>query len=323
MRYFALLLAIAFLAWVPDRSHVSAAEELPDAKPVPEVQVLPLPNGEASFQFRGTELTRYHFGKGLKRPFLYPVNGVRGRSLTRMGHPHDPTGHSHHNSVWISHKDVGGDSFWEDPAETSIRCDQVLEYGEAPSRAWMLTANSWRTQDGRIRMVERRRIEVEVFTQTEWLVLIDLELKPVEDLIPLGQTPFGLIGVRMAKTIGVHDGGGRILNSQGQRNEEEVFRRPARWVDYSGRVTEDATGGITLMDHPANVNHPAPFHVRGDGWMGACLTLERPLEISRAKPLRLRYGLWIHENVPDVAEADARWKRFAEKPLDSMERAKR
>ena len=73
----------------------------------------------------------------------------------------------------------------------------------------------------------------------------------------LGKTPFGPIGVRMAKTIGVTDGGGRILNSAGQRNEAEAFRKPARWVDYSGPITNEQTAGITLMDHPAN---PEPSH---------------------------------------------------------------
>ena len=29
-----------------------------------------------------------------------------------MGHPHDPVGHSHHNSVWIAHESVNGESFW-------------------------------------------------------------------------------------------------------------------------------------------------------------------------------------------------------------------
>ena len=80
----------------------------------------------------------------------------------------------------------------------------------------------------------------------------------------------------MAKTIGVTDGGGRILNSAGQRNEAEAFRKPARWVDYSGPITSEQTAGITLMDHPANLNHPSPFHVHNNGWMGISLTLERP-----------------------------------------------
>ena len=71
-----------------------------------------------------------------------------------------------------------------------------------------------------------------------WWLTIDLQFEaPPKSRVVLGKTPFGPIGVRMAKTIGVTDGGGRILNSAGQRNEAEVFHKPARWVDYSGPIT--------------------------------------------------------------------------------------
>ncbi|MHC4181156.1 MAG: DUF6807 family protein, partial [Planctomycetota bacterium] len=131
-------------------------------------------------------------------------------------------------------------------------------------------------------------------------------------------TPFGLIGVRMAKTIGVNDGGGRILNSEGQLNERQVFRKPARWVDYSGPVTNRLRGGITLMDHPSNPGHPTPFHVRNDGWMGACLTLNGPLTIQPDKPLRLRYGLWIHAGILQRVQIHTRWSAFATRKLPTI-----
>jgi len=306
---------------------------LPDAKPVPYVQVIPLPHHQASFQYLGRELTRYHFGPAvkqpfgpsLKRPFLYPVTGPAGRSLTRMGHPHDPVGHGHHNSVWISHNDVAGVDFWSNRGEPVIFCDQVLQYEDGPKQAWMLTVNTWRERMwGASLMKERRRICVEPLSGDEWLMMIDLRLEAEgNEPVTLGQTPFGIIGVRMAKTIGVHDGGGRILNSEGQINEEQVFRKRARWVDYSGPVTKQATGGITLMDHPANPDHPTPFHVRGDGWMGACLTLNRPLEIRPGEPLRLRYGLWMHAGVPGGERVDVRWEDFAAREPATMERVRR
>jgi hypothetical protein len=56
----------------------------------------------------------------------------------------------------------------------------------------------------------------------------------------LGKTPFGFIGVRMAKTIGVHDGGGTILNSEGALDEKEVFWKHAKWAVYSGPNTPKA-----------------------------------------------------------------------------------
>lgn len=293
------------------RSAKAGENELPEAKPVPDMQVLPLPYDQASFQFRGNELTRYHFGSTLKRPFLYPVLGPAGRSLTRMGHPHDPVTHSHHNSVWISHNDVGGVSFWDDRPGPRIVCQRIEQYGDSPTSAWLLGVNAWQDANQKPLMTERRRIEVRRDSPEQWWILVDLQLEsPGPSPLVLGQTPFGMIGVRMAKTIGVNDGGGRIFNSEGQRGEKDVFRKPARWVDYSGPVTADATGGITLMDHPSNPGFPTPFHVRNDGWMGVSLTLDAPITIAPGHPLHLRYGLLIHTKVPTSSQLDQQWRAF-------------
>jgi hypothetical protein len=78
-------------------------------------------------------------------------------------------------------------------------------------------------------------------------MIIDLKLESVLPELKIGKTPFGMIGVRMAKSIGVHDGGGRIINSNGQINEEEVFWKSARWVDYSGQIANGVIEGLTLM----------------------------------------------------------------------------
>ncbi len=300
---------------------VGTEPELPDAKPVPDVQVIPLPYDQASFRHLDRELTRYHFGPSLRRPFWYPITGPAGRSLTRMGHPRDPHTHSHHNSVWISHADVDGVSFWADHGANLGRIVllKVKQYEDGGRSAWMLSLNTWRDAQGKVLMNEWRRCEVQPLDGDDWLMLIDLRLEaPAGRPVTLGQTPFGLIGVRMAKTVGVHDGGGRILNSEGQINEEQVFRKPARWVDYSGPITNRLRGGITLMDHPQNPGHPTPFHVRNDGWMGASLTLNGRLTIRPGKPLQLRYGLWVHAEMPAPVQIDGRWKGFATSGLATI-----
>ena len=297
--------------------------ELPGARPVPAMQVLPLPYDQASFQHDGEELTRYHFGASLQRPFLYPLTGPEGRSLTRMGHPHDPVTHSHHNSVWIAHQNVGGVNFWEDNPKGRIVCRRIEQYEDGADSAWLLGVNAWQDAAGSVLMNERRRIEVKWLEPGQYLVILDLQWEaPGREPLTLGQTAFGPIGVRMAKTIGPRDGGGRLLNSEGQRDEAQAFHRPARWVDASGPVTDRATAGITLMDHPSNPGYPTPFHLRDDGWMGVSPTFRGPLVIAAGKPLRLRYGLWIHPGVPDRARVDACWKPFSESPLPSMERSK-
>lgn len=298
----------------------SAEDALPEAKPVPRVQVVPQPYHQASVQLEGRELTRFHFGPALRRPFLFPMKAPSGRSLTRMGHPHDAVGHSHHNSVWITHHDVDGVNFWSDRADGKIVYRPLVRdaYHDGDDRAVIRVRLAWLDEKNRKTLLhERRQISVIPLDEAQWLTLLDLELTPADDEVTFGKTPFGLVGVRMAKAIGVHDGGGRILNSAGGRNEEQIFWKPAEWVDYSGPITREAAGGITLMDHPDNVNHPTHFHVRNDGWMGTSLTLKRPRTATRQEPLRLRYGLWVHAGVP-AADAIARaYARFTEDALPS------
>ena len=293
-----------------------AAEEPPKVKAVPRLQVVPLPYEQASFQRQGVEITRYHFWAGLERPF--------GRSLTRMGHPHDPTSHSHHNSVWITHHDVDGHNFWVDTSGARVRHKRIVKYVDTGETSSIVAENEWVTKVGKVLLAETRTTTVTLLPDKEWLLVIDLKLDAKGQIVTLGKTPFGMIGVRMAKTIGVHDGGGRmaktigvhdgggrIRNSEGGINEKEVFWKRARWVDYSGAIADGVLEGVTLFDHPDNPNHPSHFHVRNDGWMGASLTFDGPREITPENPLHLRYGLYVHCQMKPPTEIEAQWQRFA------------
>ena len=279
-----------------------------------DFQIIPEPYDQLSLQISGKEFTRYHFGKNLRRPFLYPVNGYSGVSLTRMGHPHDPESHSHHNSIWIAHNDVNGTSFWDDRSKGKIVHGKIELLEDGPSQNSVLISNKWLEEaNGKLLLHEKRRIQTRHAQNKmgRWII-IDLELTPADAEVTFGKTPFGLIGVRMAKSIGVRDGGGRILNSEGGVNEKEIFWKRARWVDYSGQITSRKAEGITLMDHPSNPNYPNAFHVRNDGWMGLSLTLDKPMTISKAKPLRLRYGLFIHRGLGNSAQFNRAAEEFSE-----------
>lgn len=284
-------------------------------KSVPALQTVPQPYEQISFQREGVEIARYHYGPALRRPFVFPLIGPSGLSLTRMGHPHDPESHSHHNSVWISHNSVNGVSFWDDRAKGKI-VHQRIEILEDDS---ILSTNAWVDESTKKTLLsERRRTSIVLLDNSEYFLIIDLELS-CKDPVTLGKTPFGLVGVRVARSIGTNDGGGAIRNSDGKLNEKEVFWKPAKWVDYSGPITNKALEGLTLMDHPANPNHPTVFHVRGDGWMGASLTFDADRVIDPPKPLRLRYGVYVHAGAPSIEELDKRWKQFADLKLAEME----
>lgn len=305
--------------------HASAQTQAPVRKDPPLVQVIPEPRNNLSFLIQGTKVLGLDGGTNMRRPFLYPVLGPSGLPLTRMGHPHDPISHSHHNSIWISHNDIAGTSFWADNGGTIetvhiSRLTDTDEYCSAELKAL------WKDKAGNTLLTENRRITLtplpakeprpsgtpKSFTTTDlWRIDIDSELITAKDPVPIGSTPFGFLGVRMAKTIGVHDGGGRITNSEGGINEDGCFRKPARWVDYSGPVTRETDEGITLMDHPSNLHHPVEFHVRNDGWMGAATTFRGTHTILPDQPLRLRHGLLIHTGAANPELIEREWKRFA------------
>ncbi|MEX2215903.1 MAG: PmoA family protein [Phycisphaeraceae bacterium] len=320
------LLLGALRADLPDKP-------LPPVPRVPRVQVLPLPRREASMQIDGKELARYYFDRDQERPFLYPVTGPAGRSLTRMGHPHDPVSHSHHNSVWISHNDVEGIDFWSDRRHGIIEHQRILKYDDGEEEASIFALNHWKVtglgkdkdakpQAARVLLIERRVMTLRPLAKGESMIVIDLQFNaPGKEPVTFNQNAFGLVGVRMAKPIGINDGGGTIRNSEGNIDEQGdngCFRKPAKWCDYSGRITNEVVEGITLMDHPSNVNHPTPFHVRADGWMGACLSLEKAITVTPEKPLRLRYALFVHSGAPTRDELEERWQTFAKSEVKDL-----
>ena len=163
-----------------------AAQESPlaSAKPVPRMQAVPLPHHITSFQLDGRELTACHYNPADRRVFWYPIRGNRDISLTRMGHPHDPLTHSHHNSVWISHADVDGVNFWADYGKDLGRIVNVEisreGYEESDEYAAMRMVNRWqRESDGSLVMTEIRRTEVRPLKgAASWLMIVDMEFAP-------------------------------------------------------------------------------------------------------------------------------------------------
>jgi lysophospholipase L1-like esterase len=301
----------------PSPAPAASVPALRDPKPVPRVQAVPQPRDEVSFECAGRELVRLHHGGDLRRPFLYPVVGPAGVSLTRLGHPHDPVSHSHHNSVWLSHALVNGVDFWGDKGGR-ITDAVVTRLTDGDDAAAVELKAVWRAPDGAEQCRETRTITVVPLAGREWLLVVDAALEAGAGDVAFGDTAFGLIGVRMRKSIGVKDGGGTIRNSAGGVDEAGCFRKPARWVDYSGPATPDAIEGVTLFDHPDNPGHPVAFHVRDDGWMGACLSHGRPIDLPRGDRLAVRYGLWVHAGLPAADAIEARWREFAARPRPAV-----
>ncbi len=276
----------------------------------PKVQVIPEVD-RASFRVDGIERLGYEFGLDKSRPFFYPIVGASGAQLTRMGHP-NPVGHEHHKSVWFAHQKVGGVDFWGDRANTDVRVRhrRVTLYQDGDDFGGMALELDW-WANGRVLM--RQSLIVTLEPQDGLAVAIDFQsrFETADGPVELGQTNFGFLGVRVAKTISEQFGGGQLRNEHGAQGEPAIFGKTSRWVDYSGPSGPKSIEGICYMDHPENVHHPSPWHVRRDGWMESAFNLASAYGVARDHPLDLRYRLLIHEGFPSIESLDQAWSRFA------------
>jgi hypothetical protein len=238
-----LILARAIILCV---GPMRAAEAPLLPKRIPELLLVPQANDQISFKRGGKEIARYHFGVGLNRPFLFPLRGPSGQMLTRIGHPRDPFGHSHHNSYWVSHHDVNGVSFWSDRGTNAgrivhQRVETLLD--DDGDIANLIALNHWIAPGGRVLLQERRQTAVQLRPDGEYLLILDLEFTARGEPVTFGKTPFSIVGLRMAKSLGGRDGGGRMRNDTSGTNEKEIFWKPARWVDYFGASGEGTIEG--------------------------------------------------------------------------------
>ena len=74
-----------------------------------------------------------------------------------------------------------------------------------------------------------------------------------------------------------------------------------------------------MLDHPDNPGHPNAFHVRDDGWMGICLPLGGAITVSKDRPLKIRYALWIHDGVASQEDCEEAWKEIVRLPPPGAE----
>lgn len=281
---------------------------------VPRVQIVPLQDDQVSFQVEGQERLRWNAARRYPRPFFYPLVGPSGRSVTRMGHPAAPD-HDHHRSLWLGHHDVGGVNFWEERGGSQqIRQEQWVHYQDGEEEAGIVVHIGWFDAHN-VRLLRQELIAVlrPLDKGESWLEL-QMSFTPVMDELKLAKTNFGFMGLRVAKSLSVHYGGGQLANSEGGQGESAIFAKTARWVDYSGPVTGELSEGVTWFDHPSNPRHPTAWHVRDDGWMSAAFCLQEGYEFRKGQPLRLRYGFHVHRDRVEAARAGERFKSFADTP---------
>lgn len=308
-----LLLVIGALLTTSSASLLGADPKLP------RCEAIPIAEQQVSFQIDGCEKVRWNFGEAYPRPYFYPFYGPSGAMLTRMGHPGAPD-HDHHQSIWFANNDVNGLNFWGNGEKTRIRQRQWYAYRDGDDEAIMASGLDWLDPAGKAVMQQELIVAILPLPEGEHALEIQttFQVPASGESVRLARTNFAFLAVRVAKTISARFGNGKLSNSEALVGEKEIFAKRAKWMDYSGIVAvgqgqerQAVEEGITFYDHPSNRNHPTPWHVRDDGWMGAAVNLENGIELTSQSPLTLRYLLHAHRRGYDAATAARVFQDFA------------
>ncbi len=218
----------------------------------------------------GQPFTEYLTQSGAK-PILWPILGPTGKPMTRaypMGEaPNEKKDHVHQRSLWFTHGDVNGISFWEESAKGgTIRHRRFVTIQSGP-QAVVETENDWLGPKGQKVCEDRRRLTFAAQGETRWIDF-DITLAASAGPVKFGDTKEGTFGLRIAETMKVEaKRGGRIVNSEGA-TDDKAWGKRAAWVDYYGPV-DGQTVGIAVMNHPRSFRFPTYWHVRTYGLFAA------------------------------------------------------
>ena len=276
------------------------------------------------FQGKGAVATYVYADPQTPRPYFTALKAPSGTPVTRNHPPQAGDRDDHplmHPGLWLAFGDLNSADSWRLKArvehETFVSSPTpapAVADGDREKQAegaGFTVRNRYLSADGKTalcREVTRYRF---LPRPAGLLILMETRIEAEHGPLSFGEQEEMGLGVRVATPIAVASGrGGRLLDSEGRRNEKEIWGKTAAWCDYAGPTAAGWTG-VALFAARRNPR-PSWWHVRDYGVFVANgfgpRSAAEPgtparLEISRGKTLQLTYGVFIHES-PREADVD-------------------
>ena len=292
------------------------------------VELTDVPGNRVAVSIAGQPFTNYHYATSWARPFLFPIVGPYGDTITRhfpmeevAGEAHD---HPHHKSCWVAWGEVNGTDNWSETpghARQVHRSFETLDSGPVLGR--ITARNDWVANNGEKTMEERRTLVFYNLPAASRMLDLTVEFVASEKAITFADTKEGgIASIRVASSMDAKENG-TITNAYGGTNEKETWGKRAHWCDYSGPVN-GKTVGVTIMDTPTNFRYPTYWHVRNYGLMTANpfglshflgdKTRDGSHTIEQGAVFRFSYRLLFHAGDAGDARVTDRFLDYAAPP---------
>jgi len=263
--------------------------------------------GRLEILVRGRPFAVYVYrDKKIQRPYFTAVTAQNGQQVTRHHPPRpgvDSTDHdTMHPGIHLAFGDLGGSDFWRNRGRVVHVRFVELPWSGARQGSFAVVN---RYQVGS-RIVCREVCRHRVMIRPHGIMLTyESKFSSESSDFAFGDQEEMGLGVRVDRELRVKGGRGSIIDSEGRRNEKNVWGRQALWCGYSG-VKDGQHIGLALMPDPGNFRK-SWFHARDYGFLLAnpfgrkAFTRGKPsrVNVPKGTVFQLKYGVLVHGTPAD------------------------
>lgn len=253
--------------------------------------------------------TSYHFSEYEKYPYFFPVNGPKsGAAVTSMRNGEYP----HHSSLFFGCDKVNGGNYWQEGLERGRIVSEGATITVQDSTQVVITDNcTWKRPDAPSPVRESRKIIITAPSPEKYVIDFEFRLEMLED-VTIEKTNHSLFSVRMDPDLSVKYGG-TMVNASGDTGEKATFGKPSPWMDCFGE-RGDLTEGISILQHPLNIDYPAPWFTRDYGFFSPTLLYwpedGKATYFNKGATVTLRYRVIVHEGDTNAAGIAAEFEKY-------------
>lgn len=266
------------------------------------------------------------------KPYLWPINGPTGKSMTRSYPMKDVPGekqdHPHHRGLNFGHESIGGFDTWAEKAtfgsgKDGKSAERLKHLGAIKHREFkeltggktgvIYALSDYVDQAGKVIITEERCMTFKV-EEGARVIDVDIDLIASQGNVTVDDKKDSGLSIRVPHSMSVDaKEGGKIINSNGDKDADAWGKR-ATWCDFNGPV-EGEHLGIAMLNHPSSFRHPTPWHARTYGLFTANpfglsqLKLQEEsgaYELKEGERTKLRHRFIFHkgdEKAGKIAEA--------------------
>ena len=242
------------------------------------------------------------------RPYIHPLHAPKGSGILTENVPgHHPWQHG----LYVGLNDVNGVGFWTEGLGTdrdkdgSFACKELkapIQDGE--HMRWKVLCQ-WSAPDGAPLLLEEQQWSL---AMREGAYELDLGWTLTANTdICFGQYDYGGLFLRMPYRS---ECGGKVLTSEGLTFPEAEGQR-ARWVAVWMPIEgEEEGGGMAILDHQQNPEHPVPWRVDGQLGISPSRCIVGAWNLTEGASSTNNYRIVAFSDKIETADFPRRWERF-------------